>query len=69
MSTARQFDKLGIEYTKVDLNENPEKLAEFKALGYTAAPIVTTDVKIWSGFRLEKIKSLANHIKSLERHG
>lgn len=66
MSTKRQFDKLGIEYSEVDLTEHPEKLDEFKALGFTAAPIVTTDTKIWSGFRLSKIQSLANF---LGRHG
>jgi glutaredoxin-like protein NrdH len=65
--TKRQFDKLGIEYAVVDLASVPGKLAEFKALGYLSAPIVTTDVKIWSGFRLPKIRSLADHIKSLER--
>lgn len=65
--TKRQFDKLGINYTVVDLSKNPKKTAEFKELGYLAAPIVTTDIKAWSGFKLGKIRSLADYIHSMER--
>lgn len=60
--TKKQLDRYGIRYEEVPLESVPDKLEEFKAQGYLAAPIVTTDVKIWSGFRLEKIKSLANHL-------
>lgn len=66
--TKRQFDKLGIEYSVIDLASVPEKLAEFKQQGFMAAPIVTTDVKVWSGFKPAKIQSLADHIRSLARH-
>ena len=65
--TKRQFDKLGIEYEVVDLASVPDKVKEFKDLGYLSAPIVTTDVKIWAGFKLGKIQSLASFIKSMER--
>lgn len=61
--TKKQFDRYGIEYDEIPLESVPEKLEEFKAQGYLAAPIVTTDIKIWSGFRLDKIKSLATHLK------
>lgn len=63
--TKRVMDRLGIQYIEVELTA--EKADEFKALGFTAAPIVTTDVKIWSGFRLSKIQSLADYIRSMER--
>jgi glutaredoxin-like protein NrdH len=66
--TKKQFDKLGIDYTVVDLSKNPKKAAEFKELGYLAAPIVTTDIKAWSGFKLGKIRSLADYIHSMERN-
>jgi glutaredoxin-like protein NrdH len=62
--TKRTFDKLGIRYDEMALEQHPEKLAEFKSMGYLAAPIVVTDRKIWSGFRLEKIKSLHNYLFS-----
>jgi glutaredoxin-like protein NrdH len=56
------MDKLGIRYDEMALEQHPEKLDEFKAQGYLAAPIVTTDRKIWSGFQYGKIQSLANHL-------
>ena len=65
--TKKLLDKLKIVYTEVDLRDNPDKLDEFKEQGLAAVPIVTTDTKIWSGFRYEKIKSLANYISSQER--
>jgi glutaredoxin-like protein NrdH len=65
--TKRVLDREGIEYTVVDLSSDPQKLQEFKDLGHLTAPIVTTDTKIWSGFRLPKILSLASYIHSQER--
>lgn len=62
MQTKKQFDKLGIKYESLDLTEHPGKLEEFKALGLLQAPIVETDIKVWSGFRLDKIKSLENYL-------
>ncbi|CAB4152709.1 GrxC Glutaredoxin and related proteins [uncultured Caudovirales phage] len=67
VQTKRQFDKLGIDYAEVNLEDHPDKVAEFTTQGLTAAPIVTTDVKVWSGFRIGKIESLANYIRSIER--
>jgi len=64
LTTKRMMDKHGIKYSEVDLIEHPEKLAEFMEQGFTQAPIVTTDIKTWSGFRFEKIESLAKHISS-----
>lgn len=65
--TKKVMDKLGIIYSEVDLRERPDLVEKFKEQGLSAAPIVTTDRKVWSGFKLEKIKSLATYIKSLEK--
>jgi glutaredoxin-like protein NrdH len=67
MQTKKQFDKLGIKYESLDLTEHPDKLEEFKAQGLMQAPIVETDIKVWSGFRLDRIKSLENYLFG-ERH-
>lgn len=64
--TKKQFDKLGIQYEEQSLEDNPLVLEGFKQQGLLAAPIVTTDTKSWSGFRLDKIQSLARHLKSTE---
>jgi glutaredoxin-like protein NrdH len=64
MMTKKQFDKLGIPYEEKLLADHPLTVDLFKAQGFLSAPIVTTDTKTWSGFRLDKIKSLATHLKA-----
>jgi glutaredoxin-like protein NrdH len=59
--TKREFDKRGIIYTTRKLT--PKAVDRFLAIGFTAAPIVETDDRRWAGFRLDKIKSLDNHLK------
>jgi hypothetical protein len=65
--TKRQFDNRGIIYKVRKLT--PKAADKFLAMGFTAAPIVETDAKRWSGFRLEKIKSLEYHLKNERRQG
>jgi len=64
----KQMDRPGIKYEVQPLAENPLVLEGFNQQGLMSAPIVTTETKAWSGFRLDKIQSLARHIKSLESH-
>lgn len=66
-ATARQFQKRGIIYRTRKLT--PKAVERFIELGLTAAPIVETDDRRWSGFRLEKIKSLEQHLRSERAHG
>ena len=68
-ATKREFDKRGIIYTTRWLNKSPRAVERFIELGLTAAPIVETDTKRWSGFRLEKIKSLESHLKTERMRG
>lgn len=67
--TKKQFDKLGITYEEKSLADHPLTVDLFKAQGFLSAPIVTTDTKTWSGFRLDKIKSLANYLMAEKTHG
>jgi len=62
--TYRQLDRLGIEYVPVNVVENVAAL-EFitEDLGYNQAPVVVVDQdpeNHWSGFRPDKLKSLAH---------
>lgn len=61
--TKREMDKRGIIYEVRELNRNPRAVERFKELGLISAPIVETDKYKWSGFRLERIKSLEHHLK------
>ena len=65
--TKREFQKRGILFTTRKLT--PKASEKFLAMGFTSAPIVETDSKRWSGFRLEKIKSLEFHLKNERRQG
>lgn len=67
--TKREFDKRGIVYQVKRLDKSPKAVERFIEMGLTAAPIVETDTKRWSGFRLEKIKSLEFHLKNERRQG
>lgn len=58
------MDKLGIRYEEMNLERHPDTLQAFIDAGYTAAPIVVTDNKVWSGFRMNKIQSLANYLNA-----
>lgn len=65
--TKREFDKRGIIYTTRKLT--PKAADKFLAMGFTSAPIIETDAKRWSGFRLDKIKSLEYHLKHERMRG
>lgn len=60
--TKKVMARHGIIYEEMVLEEHPLVVDTFKAQGFLGAPIVTTDTKIWSGFRIDKIKSLASHL-------
>jgi glutaredoxin-like protein NrdH len=62
--TKRTMTKYGIRFDEIALEQHPELIDKFKELGLMSAPIVVTDSKKWSGFRLDKIKSLANYLFS-----
>jgi len=62
-NTMRQFDKLGIQYQVRQLNRSPKAVERFKEMGLIAAPIVETDDRRWSGFRIHAINGLAQHLR------
>lgn len=61
--TKKQFDNRGIIYQMKRLDRSPKAVERFKELGLLSAPIVETDDRRWSGFRLGKIESLEHHLK------
>jgi glutaredoxin-like protein NrdH len=58
-ATYRALDKQGIEYEIFDVSVDEKALETVKALGYLQAPVVVTDDDHWSGFRPDKIATLA----------
>jgi glutaredoxin-like protein NrdH len=62
--TKREFDRRGIVYQTKRLDKSTKATKRFLELGFSQAPIIETDTKRWSGFRLEKIKALDFHLKN-----
>ena len=56
------FDKKGIIYDTINLDQHPELMEQFKSIGHTQSPIVVAGNKSWSGFRMGRIEALANDI-------
>lgn len=57
--TKRHLDKMGLEFSEINIVENPEALAQLKAMGYTSAPVVVSATgESWSGFNPTKLNSL-----------
>lgn len=58
-TTKRMMKKIDVDYREVDLSENEDAYQMVKALGYSAAPVVIAGDEHWSGFRPDRIQSLA----------
>lgn len=67
--TKKQLDLRGIVYQVKRLDRSPKAVDRFLELGLMAAPIVETDDRRWSGFRLNKIQSLEQHLKTERMRG
>lgn len=59
--TKRDMDILGIEYSTVDISQQPDQLERLSNLGFRSAPVVETDVDTWAGYNQEKIKGLISY--------
>ena len=59
-ATVKAFDKAGISYEKIDVNENPEARDYVLSLGYLALPVVYVCPTVhWAGFRPDRVADLA----------
>lgn len=58
-ATYRALDKQGLDYTVVDLTQDKGAVETVESLGYRQLPVVVAAGEHWSGFRPEKIRSLA----------
>ena len=67
--TKREFDKRGIIYQVKRLDRSPKAVERFLELGLLSAPIIETDDRRWSGFRLNRITSLEHHLKTERMRG
>lgn len=61
--TKTQMDKLGVKYKVVEVaKDDVDQKNKFKEMGHKSFPVVVTGEDDWSGFRMEKIRALAQTI-------
>jgi len=58
-STKRLLTRNNVSFEEVDMSSDPSALEMVKELGYSAAPVVMADNEHWSGFRPDKLATLA----------
>jgi glutaredoxin-like protein NrdH len=63
-ATQKALDKQGLAYEKVDITLDSEARDYVMALGYLQAPVVVAGDDHWSGFRPDRIKTLASAVLS-----
>ena len=57
--TKRYMDRIGVEYTTVDITEDPAALEMILGMGFQSAPVVISPAGNWAGFQPDKINLLA----------
>lgn len=57
--TYKALERAGIAYEVIDLSQDADKLEELRQQGFMQAPIVMAGTETWSGFRPDKISTLA----------
>ena len=58
-ATKKALDRAGLNYTTVDISPDDSARDYVMALGYLQAPVVEVDGDHWSGFRPDRIRTLA----------
>ena len=56
--TKRYMDKNGIEYTTVDITQDPDALQMILGMGFSSAPVVVTENDSWAGFQPDKLETI-----------
>ena len=68
-ATKRQFAKLGIEYTEIDISVDAQAREYVMGLGYLSAPVVVAElpdgIRHWSEYRHELIGDLARELDAI----
>ncbi|GAA3809520.1 glutaredoxin-like protein NrdH [Cellulomonas soli] len=64
-ATYRALDKLGADYTVVDISEDADARDYVMSLGHLQAPVVIADGDHWSGYRPDRIKELEQRLATV----
>lgn len=56
--TAKQLDRRGVDWVRIDLDIHPEKVDELKERGFTSLPVIHANDEWWAGYRPDRIRRL-----------
>lgn len=56
--TVKELARLDIPHEYIDITVNPMAEETVKEMGFTSLPVVVTNNDKWSGFKVDKIRSL-----------
>jgi glutaredoxin-like protein NrdH len=62
--TKRLYDRDGVGYETVMIDNNEIAQARLKAAGHQQLPVVVTDTETWTGFQPERVKASIEHYKA-----
>ena len=61
IATERAMTKAGLDFTVVNIADDPDARDYVQSLGYLQAPVITVDTGAhWSGFRPDRIAAVAS---------
>jgi glutaredoxin-like protein NrdH len=66
--TKKFLDQHDIPYLELSLVDNPERTKKFIDQGFRSAPIVETEHKTWSGFRMNELNGLLRQKENDDSH-
>lgn len=61
MMTKKKLTAMGIDYSTIDLVDDPDAMELVKSKGFLSAPVVNAGDEWWAGFRpdlLDELKSM-----------
>lgn len=58
-ATKHKLNDLGIDFTEVDITEDHDARAYLVSLGHTQTPVVESPAGSWSGYKPDRLLSLA----------
>lgn len=58
--TTRTLDRQGVAYQVIDVSQNAVAAEQLQAWGYRQVPVVQSGSEHWSGFRPDRLATLAN---------
>ncbi len=57
-ATQRQLDRMGVNYSVVNVDDDSTALSRLRELGYQQVPVVVTNECTWTGYRPDLLKQL-----------